>query len=78
MRWRPDVDITANFIAMKISLWALVVAEYVDVNSLASVNIDIGLCAILLWLYTSTEHLTRMYTSPQLIFELTSLKENMY
>jgi hypothetical protein len=37
-------------------------------------------CAILLWLYTSTEHLKKecMYTSTQPIFELTYLKEIMY
>jgi hypothetical protein len=37
-----------------------------------------GVCAILLRLYTSTEHLKRIYTSPQPIFELTYFKENMY
>jgi hypothetical protein len=35
-----------------------------------------GVCAILLRLYTSTEHIKRMYTSPQPIFELTYLKED--
>jgi hypothetical protein len=37
-----------------------------------------GVRAILLQLYISVEHLKRMYTSPQPIFELTYFKENMH